>query len=279
MSSDHTVDVQDGALTDAMIGQRTKTLHKPSLWITITVVLLMTGVVLVDQLLRPGRFTIERIDIHGSSARVDAQTVERTAWLALVGNYFTADLEEIENALVRLPGVYQAAVRRHWPDTLEISITEAGAIALWYATDGSTLESRDYVNLPPDSNIVLQPVLRSPTDDRHTVIDAFLDVVSSLSPLGSWAEVIQYAKSISLLRCSIRFCKTGCRTLNVWTCVMTAVLPSSGEAAAVVWSNWQPTDSSVTESVSDDQKPRKQHHCRLGYRHIQGCSHCRSGPA
>tara|TARA_Y100000588_G_scaffold6514_1_gene7780 strand:- start:2055 stop:2876 length:822 start_codon:yes stop_codon:yes gene_type:complete len=184
MSSDRTVDVQDGALTDAMIGQRTKTLHKPSLWITITVVLLMTGVVLVDQLLRPGRFTIERIDIHGSSARVDAQTVERTAWLALVGNYFTADLEEIENALVRLPGVYQAAVRRHWPDTLEISITEAGAIALWYATDGSTLESRDYVNLPPDSNIVLQPVLRSPTDDQHTVIDAFLDVVSSLSPLG-----------------------------------------------------------------------------------------------
>jgi cell division protein FtsQ len=115
---------------------------------------------------------------------VDAQTVERTAWLALIGNYFTADLEEIENALVRLPGVYQAAVRRHWPDTLEISITEAGAIALWYATDGSALESRDYVNLPPDSNIILQPVLRSPAADRHTVIDAFLDLVSNLSPLG-----------------------------------------------------------------------------------------------
>ena len=184
MSSDRTVDAQDGALTDAMIGQRTKALHKPSLWVTITVVLLMTGVVLVDQLLRPGRFTIERIDIHGSSVRVDAQTVERTAWLALIGNYFTADLEEIENALVRLPGVYQAAVRRHWPDTLEISITEAGAIALWYATDGSALESRDYVNLPPDSNIILQPVLRSPAADRHTVIDAFLDLVSNLSPLG-----------------------------------------------------------------------------------------------
>ena len=83
-----------------------------------------------------------------------------------------------------MPGVYQAAVRRHWPDTLEISITEAGAIALWYATDGSALESRDYVNLPPDSNIILQPVLRSPTVDRHTVIDAFLDLVSNLSPLG-----------------------------------------------------------------------------------------------
>ena len=188
MSSDRTVDAQDGALTDAMIGQRTKALHNPSLWVTITVVLLMTGVVLVDQLLRPGRFTIERIDIHGSSVRVDAQTVERTAWLALIGNYFTADLEEIENVLVHLPGVYQAAVRRHWPDTLEISITEAGAIALWHATDGSELESRDYVNLPPDSDITLQPVLRSPIGDRHTVIDAFLDMVSSLSPLGLEVE-------------------------------------------------------------------------------------------
>lgn len=205
MSSDRTAIAQDGELTDAMIGQRKKTLYKPSLWVTITVVLLMTGVVLADQLLRPGRFTIERIHIHGNSARVDAQTVERTAWLALIGNYFTADLEEIENALVHLPGVYQAAVRRHWPDTLEISITEAGAIALWYATDGSTLESRDYVNLPPDSNITLQPVLRSPTADRHTVIDAFLDLVSSLALLdlevknlsideaGDWVVVLQSA--------------------------------------------------------------------------------------
>jgi len=205
MSPDRTVNVQDGELTDAMIGQRKKILHKPSLWVTITVVLLMTGVVLADQLFRPGRFTIERIHIHGNSARVDAQTVERTAWLALIGNYFTADLEEIENALVHLPGVYQAAVRRHWPDTLEISITEAGAIALWYATDGSALESRDYVNLPPDSNITLQPVLRSSTADRHTVIDAFLDLVSSLALLdlevkklsideaGDWVVVLQSA--------------------------------------------------------------------------------------
>ena len=184
MSSDRTAIAQDGELTDAMIGQRKKTLYKPSLWVTITVMLLMTGVVLVDQLLRPGRFTIERMEIHGSSARVDTQTVERTAWLALIGNYFTADLEKIEYALVRLPGVYQAAVRRHWPDTLEISITEAGAIALWYATDGSASESQDYVNLPPDSTITLQPVLRSPTADRHTVIDAFLYLVSSLSPFG-----------------------------------------------------------------------------------------------
>ena len=205
MNPDRTVNVQDGEWTDAMIGQRKNILHKPSLWVTITVVLLMTGVVLADQLLRPGRFTIERIHIYGNSVRVDAQTVERTAWLALIGNYFTADLEEIENALVHLPGVYQAAVRRHWPDTLEISITEAGAIALWYATDGSTLESRDYVNLPPDSNITLQPVLRSPTADRHTVIDAFLDLVSSLALLdlevknlsideaGDWVVVLQSA--------------------------------------------------------------------------------------
>ena len=205
MSSDRTAIVQDGELTDAMIGQRKKILYKPSLWVTITVVLLMTGVVLVDQLLRPGRFTIERMDIHGSSAQVDAQTVERTAWLALIGNYFTADLEKIENALVRLPGVYQAAVRRHWPDTLEISITEAGAIALWYATNGSASEGQDYVNLPPDSTITLQPVLRSPTADRHTVIDAFLYLVSSLSPfglevkslsvneVGDWVVVLQSA--------------------------------------------------------------------------------------
>ena len=190
MSSDRTFDSQDSELPGVMFGQLKKTLHKPSLWVTFTVVVLMTGVVLVDQLLRPGRFTIERIDIHNSSVRVDTQTVERTAWLALIGNYFTADLQQIENALVRLPGVYQAAVRRHWPDTLEISITEAGAIARWYAIDVSDVDARDYVNLPPDSNITLQPILRSPTADRQTVIDAFLNLVTSLSPLSLGVKIL-----------------------------------------------------------------------------------------
>ena len=108
MSTDRTVDVHDGGLTDSMIGHRSVTLNKPSLWITITVVLLMTGVVLVDQLFRPGRFTIERIDIHGSSARVDEQTVERTVWLALIGNYFTADLSKSRTPLF----VYQVFIRQ-----------------------------------------------------------------------------------------------------------------------------------------------------------------------
>ena len=190
MKAERRLNSQEGELPSNMTGQNNRILYKPSLWITITIVLLMTGVVLVDQLLRPGRFTIERIDIHSSLARVDAQTVERTAWLELIGNYFTADLQQIENALVRLPGVYQASIRRHWPGTLEISITEAGAIALWYATDSNEPESRDYVNLPPDSNITVQPVLRSPTDDRHTVTDAFLDLVTSLSPLGLGVKVL-----------------------------------------------------------------------------------------
>ena len=141
--------------------------------------------------------------MQGKSTRVSAQTVERTDWLAVIGSYFTATRVKMVSALVNLSGVYQEGLRGHWPDTLEISITEAGAIALWYATDGSALESRDYVNLPPDSNITLQPVLRSPTADRHTVIDAFLDLVSSVALLdleiknlaideaGDWVVVLQ----------------------------------------------------------------------------------------
>ena len=61
------------------------------------------------------------------------------------------------------------------------------------------------MNLPPYTNITLRPVLRSPTADRHTVIDAVLDRVSSLALLdlevknlsideaGDWVVVLQSA--------------------------------------------------------------------------------------
>ncbi|GIT48714.1 MAG: hypothetical protein Ct9H300mP14_06420 [Gammaproteobacteria bacterium] len=193
---------------------------------------------------------------------MDAQTVERTAWLALLATTLLPTLKEIENALVRLPGVYQAAVRRHWPDTLEISLRRPVRLHCGMRLTAAPLRV-GIMSICRRIPIFSATGFAQPNSDRHTVIDAFLDLGSSLSPLGlevknlsvnaagtgwwccnrhpcryrpSWENVMGRgnpdAKSISLLRCSIRFCKTGCRTLNVWACVMTTVLPSSGEAAA-----------------------------------------------
>ena len=103
---------------------------KPAIFAAISLMLFF-AVFLADQVLRPGYFTIESIRIEGSQYRVDPRTIERTAWRNVHGNYFSVNLNAIEEQLKEIPGVYAVAVRRVWPGALQISIIESEGLAKW----------------------------------------------------------------------------------------------------------------------------------------------------
>ena len=108
------------------------------------------AVFLADQILRPGYFTIESIRIEGSQYRVDPRTIERTAWRNVHGNYFSVNLNAIEEQLKEIPGVYGVAVRRIWPGALRISITESEGLVKWSELRPNTSPGAEqFINLPP----------------------------------------------------------------------------------------------------------------------------------
>ena len=158
----------------------------------------------VDQILRSGYFTIEQVRVDTVLQRVDQGLIERSTWRNIKGNYLTADLGGIEQALENLPGVYQAVIRRVWPQTLAVSVTETGAMAQFAPLGKSgTARDHEFINLRPSNQLSTVPVLRAHPVDRQMIIDVFKQILPALhdveleplalsvSPAGRWELELQ----------------------------------------------------------------------------------------
>ena len=150
--------------------------------------LLTLGVVMMliaDLLLRPGNFTIERITVVSGMSSKDHKRVQRTVWKNINGNYFTVDLGGIARALEQMPGVYQATVRRIWPDRLRVTVLPATALAKWQGLNqhGEAVEHA-LINLPPDVLVTVVPRLTGSTGRQRQVLKMYLDTAKLLHSAG-----------------------------------------------------------------------------------------------
>ena len=147
--------------------------------------LLLVSALVADQIIRSGYFTIESVTISHGLEHVDRGIVERTAWRSIHGNYLNVDLSQVEKALESLPGIYQAMVRRVWPDALELQVVETQAMARFQTLqnpDGNSPDS--YINLAPDQAMRVSPVLRGPREQRETLVHTFFSVMPLLQEAG-----------------------------------------------------------------------------------------------
>jgi len=171
--------------------------------------LLLVSALVADQIIRSGYFTIESVTISHGLEHVDRGIVERTAWRSIHGNYLNVDLSQVEKALESLPGIYQAMVRRVWPDALELQVVETQAMARFQTLqnpDGNSPDS--YINLAPDQAMRVSPVLRGPREHRETLVHTFSSVMSllqearleplelSVSKSGRWALEVRSDSSL-----------------------------------------------------------------------------------
>lgn len=81
-------------------------------------------------LLLPERFPVTRVEVKGSLEKTTPSQVE-AALPRTATNFFVANLAEARGAVEKLPWVRRVAVRRIWPDALEILVEEHVALARW----------------------------------------------------------------------------------------------------------------------------------------------------
>jgi cell division protein FtsQ len=74
---------------------------------------------------------VGRIAVAGKLENVQRDEVRQVVAGVLEGGFVGADLDALRGHLEDLPWVYEAAVRRRWPDTLEITVQEQLPIARW----------------------------------------------------------------------------------------------------------------------------------------------------
>ncbi|HCW91395.1 MAG TPA: cell division protein FtsQ, partial [Marinobacter sp.] len=85
----------------------------------------------VGQVLAAMDRQIMAIDVTGEFSGDNAPAVERSVSGWVGRSFFATDLSEIKTAVEERPWVASAAVRRAWPDRLEVEIREHKPLAYW----------------------------------------------------------------------------------------------------------------------------------------------------
>lgn len=153
-------------------------------------------------------FPLREVVLATTPGQIAPAQIEHAARSAVVGNFFTVDLDAARSAFEKLPWVRKATVRRHWPDALALTLEEHEAAARWQvpgkaaepAAGDSRLVNRQgelfSADLPEDAAAL--PLLSGPESSapellrQHDAFDAALAgigrrvAVLNLSPRLAW---------------------------------------------------------------------------------------------
>lgn len=141
-------------------------------------VLLVWG---THKLRQPGVLPIEHVRFELGA--VEGARLRQAVGAQVTGNFFTVDLRAIERALTGLSWIESASVRREWPDTLSIRVSEYEAVARWGAD--SLLSRAGHVFKPQDGEMPDDlPVLHGPGGRTRHVLDCYRRLSKTLSSAG-----------------------------------------------------------------------------------------------
>lgn len=139
-------------------------------------------------------FALRHVVVEGSLARTNVAYLETVIREELKGTFFTLNLVDARVALQRVPWVKSVALRRHWPDRLEVAVVEHEPLARWndaalVDTEGEIFTADYDGELPqfvgPDGSA--GELARRFYEFGATLAPCALNIAElSLSPRGSW---------------------------------------------------------------------------------------------
>jgi cell division protein FtsQ len=138
----------------------------------------------VHALLRSELFPVRQVALVTPVERMQGEALEATVRSLLRGNFFAADIEAVRAGVESLPWVRRAAVRRVWPDRLEIAVEEHVALARWgeealVNTFGERFAGRAPAGLPH---------FVAPPGSEGQVAYYYLRFAEAVAPLGTSVE-------------------------------------------------------------------------------------------
>lgn len=112
---------------------------------------------------QPGRLPLREARIVGDLQQVSVRQVQRQVAQHMDDGFLGVDMNAVRDAVMQLPWVADAGVRREWPDRLRIQVTEQQPLARW--GDQSLVNLQGEVFSPdPLPEVAGLPLLQG---DRH----------------------------------------------------------------------------------------------------------------
>lgn len=144
---------------------------------------------------------IEAVAIKGERTHTSDEEIQAALQDLMQRSFFSADVNQVQEALEALPWVYQASVRREWPAKLKVFLIEQQAVAHW--NDDAWLNNYGEVfDAPHKEGIGPLPKLAGPEDQSKVVLTTYGQVSEllkingfhldslGLSPRHAWHGVL-----------------------------------------------------------------------------------------
>jgi len=163
--------------------------------------------------LRNPVFSIRSIAVQGELNHNNAVTLRANVAHKLAGNFFTIDLAAAREAFESVPWVRHAAVRRNFPNQLQVDIEEQVPVALWGPESGSGLLNSFGEVFEANVGDVDQddlPRLQGPDGQSLEVLDMYGRLRPVLAPLelemqeldlnsrGGWRVILDSGATLEL---------------------------------------------------------------------------------
>ena len=135
-------------------------------------------------------FPLRQLVVEGRVEQVTRVQIEDAARGTLTGNFFTVDLDVARAAFEKLPWVRRADLRRHWPDSVVLTLEEQVAVARWQQGDDEARLVNDHGEVFAAVSDRPLPTLAGPEGSAATVLDRFREFGQTLAPTGRRPTVL-----------------------------------------------------------------------------------------
>lgn len=162
--------------------------HYAELALVAIVVALL--VALSNMLKSPNHFPIREVRIEGDLVHLTESAFREHLVDLTDAGLFSVDVHALRTRLMGEPWVRNISIRRVWPDTLTLHVTEQVAVARW--NEGAAVNAWGEVFDPPDADLELGlPQLFGPEDSVAEVIAMVHMLDTALRPLGLRADSVR----------------------------------------------------------------------------------------
>jgi cell division protein FtsQ len=130
------------------------------------------------------RMPLSKIVLQGELEYIQAQDVQQAlSHMKHIGTFMSQDVNELQQVITALPWVAQASIRKQWPDTIKIYLTEHKAAAMW---NGNALLNESGDIFEPDLAALKNEKVKlyGPKGSSYKVLDTWQDIAPLFRPLG-----------------------------------------------------------------------------------------------
>ena len=179
-------------------------------WILAVALVALPVVAVVNGWAGSTQFPLRTLRVQGQLQRVDEAQLRATVLPHAKRGFFAVQPDKIQAAVTALPWVERAEVRKHWPDVLEVRISEHRPFARWgqdrlLSEQGRLFPAKD-VKVPrglplldgPDARVAEVVALYNQARERLANVGGVRGV--ALDTRGSWSIVLNNGTEVVLGR-------------------------------------------------------------------------------